>query len=156
MNKKNKEPLFHIVKRAALPWYQAWGIRLAALIAALVVCGILTTIATGCDPIKVYITMFEGSFSTPRRFWMLLQEIVRRSRSSLASASTRSRQSVISRTYRPGRRSRKRTLSTTPCSSRSSLLSFPAPSAGRENCCHSTRSPGSSVMRISGSVAKGS
>ena len=75
MNKKNKEPLFHIVKRAALPWYQAWGIRLAALIVALIVCGILTTIATGCDPIKVYITMFEGSFSTPRRFWMLLQEI---------------------------------------------------------------------------------
>ena len=76
MNKKNnKEPLFHIVKRAALPWYKAWAIRGAALIIALIVCGIVTTVATGCDPIKVYVTMFQGSFSTQRRFWMLLQEI---------------------------------------------------------------------------------
>ena len=27
MNDKKKEPLFHIVKRDALPWYQSVGIR---------------------------------------------------------------------------------------------------------------------------------
>ena len=28
MNDKKKEPLFHIVKRDALPWYQSVGVRL--------------------------------------------------------------------------------------------------------------------------------
>ena len=32
---KNKRTLFHIVKREALPWYQAWMIRGAAILLAL-------------------------------------------------------------------------------------------------------------------------
>ena len=36
MNKKTKTPLFHVAKRAALPWYKAWAIRGAALLLALV------------------------------------------------------------------------------------------------------------------------
>ena len=51
MNKK--EPFFHIVKRDALPWYQAVGIRAVAIVLDLVLCGILTTITTGIDPIEV-------------------------------------------------------------------------------------------------------
>ena len=43
MNKQNNAPLFHIVKRGALPWYQAWGIRAAAIVLALlfIVCFII-------------------------------------------------------------------------------------------------------------------
>ena len=36
MNNNSKEPLFHIVKRGTLPWYKAWGIRLAAVVIALI------------------------------------------------------------------------------------------------------------------------
>ena len=33
---KNREPLFHIVKRAQLPWYAAWGIRGGAIVLAVI------------------------------------------------------------------------------------------------------------------------
>ena len=42
MNKQNNAPLFHIVKRGALPWYQAWGIRAAAIVLALLFCALVT------------------------------------------------------------------------------------------------------------------
>ena len=32
MHNKVREPLFHIVKRDTLPWYQAWGIRAIAIV----------------------------------------------------------------------------------------------------------------------------
>jgi general nucleoside transport system permease protein len=73
MNKK--EPFFHIVKRDALPWYQAVGIRAVAIVLALVLCGILTTITTGIDPIEVYKSIFTGAFGTERKTWITLQNL---------------------------------------------------------------------------------
>ena len=73
MNKK--EPFFHIVKRDALPWYQAVGIRAVAVVLALVLCGILTTITTGIDPIEVYKSIFTGAFGTERKTWITLQNL---------------------------------------------------------------------------------
>ena len=73
MNKK--EPFFHIVKRDALPWYQAGGIRAVAIVLALVLCGILTTITTGIDPIEVYKSIFTGAFGTERKTWITLQNL---------------------------------------------------------------------------------
>ena len=73
MNKK--EPFFHIVKRDALPWYQAVGIRAMAIVLALVLCGILTTITTGIDPIEVYKSIFTGAFGTERKTWITLQNL---------------------------------------------------------------------------------
>ncbi len=73
MNKQNHVPLFHIVKRGDTPWYYGWGIRAAALLLALVVCGVVTSLITGEDPIAVYTAIFEGSFGTTRKFWVLLQ-----------------------------------------------------------------------------------
>lgn len=70
-----KQPRFHLIKRSVLPWYAAWGIRAAAILLALVVCGVITTVVTGLDPLRVYLTMFEGAFGTGRRIWVLLQEI---------------------------------------------------------------------------------
>ena len=72
---KNGTPLFHISKRSALPWYVSWGIRLAAIVLALIVCAIVTTLLTGVSPIGVYVTIFQGSFGTIRKFWVLLQEL---------------------------------------------------------------------------------
>ena len=75
MNKKPHNPLFHVSKRAALPWYAAWGIRAGALLLALVLCAIVTTLVTGEDPLRVYVTIFRGSFGSPRKIWTLCQNI---------------------------------------------------------------------------------
>lgn len=61
MNSKVKEPLFHIVKRDALPWQRGLRIRLLAILAALVVCGILTTVLTGINPVPGVCDHFYGS-----------------------------------------------------------------------------------------------
>lgn len=61
MENKKHEPLFHIAKREQLPWHKAWGIRLLAIVAALIVCAVLTTILTGDNPIQVYGSIFNGS-----------------------------------------------------------------------------------------------
>ena len=54
---------------------QAWGVRIIAIFAALIVCAIITTMLTGLNPISVYKTMFTGAFGTPRKLWVLGQEI---------------------------------------------------------------------------------
>ena len=75
MNKTQQSPLFHISKRGALPWYKAWGIRGGAVLIALIVCGIITSLVTGENPFLVFAAIFEGSFGTTRKFWVLLQNI---------------------------------------------------------------------------------
>jgi len=75
MHEQNHAPLFHIAKRKALPWYVAWGIRAIAIVAALLICALVTTLLTGEDPIQIYVTMFEGAFGTPRKMWILGQGI---------------------------------------------------------------------------------
>ena len=65
----------HIVKRDAMAWYKSWLIRAAAIVAALIVCALVTVFLTQKDPIKVYATMFSGAFGTPRRIWNLLQNL---------------------------------------------------------------------------------
>ena len=68
-------PLVHISKRKALPWYGAWGIRAIAILLALAVCAVVTTLTTGLNPLAVYGTMFQGAFGTARRTWILLQNL---------------------------------------------------------------------------------
>ena len=75
MNKQNNAPLFHIVKRGALPWYQAWGIRSAAIVLALLFCALVTSLTTGENPLQVYSTMIYGAVGTPRKIWILGQNI---------------------------------------------------------------------------------
>ena len=75
MNKHNNAPLFHIVKRGALPWYQAWGIRAAAIVLALLFCALVTSLTTGENPLQVYSTMIYGAVGTPRKIWILGQNI---------------------------------------------------------------------------------
>ena len=72
---KAKEPLFHITKRGELPWYGAWAIRGCAVLLALVVCAVITMAVTGENPISIYTTIWNGSFGSPRRAWVLLQNI---------------------------------------------------------------------------------
>lgn len=77
MKDKNttREPLFHIVKRGDLPGYRAWIIRVLSVVAALIICALLTMFLTHQNPIEVYVTMIKGSFGSSRRFWMMLQNL---------------------------------------------------------------------------------
>ena len=75
MRNHNRGPILHISDRSALHWYQAWGIRAAAIVLALIVCAVVTTALTGENPIGVYKTMFAGAFGTKRKAWILGQNL---------------------------------------------------------------------------------
>ena len=70
--KSTREPLIHITKRD-LPAGRALLIRAVAILLALILSGLLIFLLTGLNPLAVYKTMFDGSFSTSRKFWTLLQ-----------------------------------------------------------------------------------
>ena len=72
---KNKESLIHISKRGDVSWQMAWGIRAAAIILALILCGVLTTILTGLNPVEVYATMIKGAFGSARKSWITFQNV---------------------------------------------------------------------------------
>lgn len=74
-NKKVHEPLFHIAKRAHISGGKAWLIRIGAVLAALIICAVVTMLLTGQNPFSVYATMFEGAFGTERKIWKLLQNL---------------------------------------------------------------------------------
>ena len=72
---KMREPLFHIVKRDNLSPKRGWIIRGIAIIAALIVCAIVTMCLTGDNPISIYATIFQGAFGTARKSWITLQNL---------------------------------------------------------------------------------
>ena len=75
MSKVNKEPLLHITKRKELPMKQTWMIRIGAIIAALIVCAIVTMLLTGLDPFSVFGTMIYGALGTERKAIILFKEL---------------------------------------------------------------------------------
>lgn len=72
---KAKEPLFHITKRKSLPIKQSVMIRAVAIILALILCGIITTLTTGLNPIGVYKSIVIGAFGTSRKTWVTFQNL---------------------------------------------------------------------------------
>ena len=68
MSNKQKvhEPLFHISKRASMPWYYSWLIRLVSILAALIVSGAVTMLLTHQNPIS-------GIFSKALQFFFALR-----------------------------------------------------------------------------------
>lgn len=74
-NKKVHEPLFHIVKRDEMTFKKALSIRLLAIVAALLLCAVITMVVTGQNPISVYGTMGVGAFGTARKTWVTLQNV---------------------------------------------------------------------------------
>jgi len=75
MNKRTREPLIHITKRGELRWYQAWAIRGGAILLALIFAGVITTLLTGENPVRVYAAIWKGSFGSTRKLWVLGQNI---------------------------------------------------------------------------------
>lgn len=72
---KKHQPLFHVAKRAAIPAYKSWTIRIIAILLALIFSGIVIMLLTGENPFSVYATMFKGAFGSSRRVWKLLQSL---------------------------------------------------------------------------------
>ena len=58
-----------------MKWYAVLGIRAVALILAFLVCAVITMILTGLNPIEVFKTMLYGIFGTPRKTWIMGQEV---------------------------------------------------------------------------------
>ncbi len=75
MDKKTHTPLFHVTKRGGVNWKHAWLVRGCSLLLALLVCALVTTLVTGVNPFGVFAAIVNGSFGTPRKIWVLLQNI---------------------------------------------------------------------------------
>ena len=71
---KKKQSGIYITRREEAPWYRNWAVRLIAIALALVLCGLLTTLLVGENPIQVYASMITGAFGTARKTWITLQE----------------------------------------------------------------------------------
>ena len=73
--KKVKEPLFHIVKREAMPKWKVVLIYSVAIFAALIIVGIFCSLTTtrNKDVFDLFSSTFEGAFGTERRRWIYLR-----------------------------------------------------------------------------------
>ncbi|MDO4538384.1 MAG: ABC transporter permease [Coriobacteriales bacterium] len=67
--------MVHVVKHEDMPFAKALIIRASAIVLSLVVCGVVTALATGLNPIDVYATMIQGSFGSPRKMWIMFQDV---------------------------------------------------------------------------------
>ena len=76
---ENREPLIHLSKRPGISLYKAWGIRLAAILLGLAVCGLVAFALIEKiqeKPERIwdfYNAFIKGSFSTPRKLWKFLR-----------------------------------------------------------------------------------
>ena len=70
--KKNHEPLFHIVKRSSAPLKLSIPVRIGAVVLAFLVCTLIVVLMTGRSPVDFFTSMVEGMAKTSRRFWIFL------------------------------------------------------------------------------------
>ena len=76
-----REPLVHLSKREAISPVKAWSIRLIAVIAGLVLCGLIAFLLIeklNQHPERIgdfYSAFIKGSFSTSRKFWKFLKNV---------------------------------------------------------------------------------
>ena len=77
---KHHEPLFHVVKRADMPQWKAWIIRIITILVGFLLVGFLSMIITGKSLFESYDIMFTGVFGRlfegkTTMLWKYLQEI---------------------------------------------------------------------------------
>ncbi|MDO5563708.1 MAG: ABC transporter permease [Eubacteriales bacterium] len=64
-----------ISKREGISKSKAMLIRLIAIVVALIICAIVIFLIVNLNPIKVYISMFNGAFGTNKRMWVTLRDM---------------------------------------------------------------------------------
>ena len=75
IEKRTREPLFHVVKRDSLPVWKGMLIRVIAVVAAILLCALLSVIMLeNVDPIKFVTTLFDGAIGSQRRLWKLAKD----------------------------------------------------------------------------------
>lgn len=78
-NKKLHEPLIQIAKRAYIPAWKAWGIRIIAVVVGFLITGIISTLLTKTTLGDVYYLMYRGTFGRlaegrTTMLWVYLQQ----------------------------------------------------------------------------------
>ncbi len=68
------EPLIHISRRADCSLLRAMLVRLAAIVLALVVCGVVIVALTGLNPLEVYAGIIDGAVGSSRRLWVTIRD----------------------------------------------------------------------------------
>ena len=69
-----REPLFHISRRQDHSLLLALGVRLVAILLALVVCGVVIVAMTGLNPVEVYAGIIDGAVGSSRRLWVTIRD----------------------------------------------------------------------------------
>ncbi len=67
--KKKFEFPFHVIKRSDIPLWKSMLFRAIAILAALLLCSLLSILIIGANPLKFIVTMFDGAFGSSRRLW---------------------------------------------------------------------------------------
>lgn len=71
---EHREPLFRLSKRPTITPAKAWGIRIIALLLALIVAGLVIYIIVRLNPVKIYTSMVGGAFGTKTRTWVTIRD----------------------------------------------------------------------------------
>ncbi|MBQ6173187.1 MAG: ABC transporter permease [Clostridia bacterium] len=79
-SERKHEPLLHIAAREPLPWHWNLLIRAAGILAALLLCALLTWVITEKNPIEFAVTVWHASFpANPAQFrisfWSMLHDL---------------------------------------------------------------------------------
>ena len=74
-NRKEREPLVHIVKRGETKRWYAWLIRVGAFVLSLLICAIVSTSITKRGFGYFFVNLFDGVFGTERLTWNLFHNM---------------------------------------------------------------------------------
>ncbi len=69
-----REPLFHVTKRATIPFWKSMTIRVGAILIAFLFSTLLASLLIGRTPLQFISTFFNGAFGTPRKVWNLAKD----------------------------------------------------------------------------------
>ncbi len=73
-DKSAREPFVHIAKRDAMPWWQGMLVRVIAVLAALLLCSLLSVLLIHADPFEYLSTLIDGTFGSSRRLWKFAKD----------------------------------------------------------------------------------
>jgi len=68
-NTKKFELPFHVIKRSEIPLWKSLLFRVIAVVAAILLCSVLSIFMIEANPFKFIGTLFVGAFGTPARIW---------------------------------------------------------------------------------------
>ena len=73
--KHTKEPRIQITKQSEVAWYKSIGVRVVAILLALIICAVVIVLLTNYNPFQVYAAMFKGAFGSARKVWNTFQKM---------------------------------------------------------------------------------